>query len=397
MARLWKSWFHKTPHSLEEVRKEVTVLAEKAPIPLLWMFGKTGSGKTSIVRFLTGADDAIIGEGYRPQTKCSRRYDFPTAEEPLLSFLDTRGLGEAAYDPAKDIESFSNSTQLILVVVRIGDHALEPILEPLKRIRESNPGRTVLLILTCLHQVGLSTQLTTENDPFEKNSSHSHLSEQERAAIPENLRVLIDSKTEQFEGLYDILIPIDLTHPDDGFIDPDFGGDRLKHSIVTALPNAYRQSLIALDSGTKGGQSSVRQQKSRWQVLASSSLAATAGAVPLPWLDIPAVLAIQTHMAYKIAEIYDQEISPANWAVLSGAVGGRVAVQLAVRELWKLIPFVGVALGAASSFAFTYALGMSWDWYFANVRKGRVPSAEQLQEVFREQLLAGRKLWGLQR
>lgn len=397
MARFWKSWFQETPHPLEEVRKEVSAIAEKAPIPLLWMFGKTGSGKTSIVRYLTGADDAIIGEGYRPETKCSRRYDFPTAEEPLLSFLDTRGLGEAVYDPTKDIESFSSSTQLILVVVRVGDQALEPVIEPLKLIRQSNPGRTVLLILTCLHQVGLPEQLTSDNDPFNKDAAQDHLTDDERQAIPANLRILIDSKAKQFEGLYDVLVPIDLTHPDDGFIDPDFGGDRLKSCIVAALPNAYRQSLIALDSGSKGTQSSARQQKSRWQVLASSSLAATAGAVPLPWVDIPAVLAIQTHMAYRIAEIYDQEISPANWAVLSGAVGGRVAVQLGLRELWKLIPFVGVAMGAAASFAFTYALGMSWDWYFANIRKGRVPSSEQLQEVFKQQLLQGRKLWGLQR
>jgi uncharacterized protein (DUF697 family)/predicted GTPase len=397
MARFWKNWFRATPHSLEDVRKEVSALAEKAPIPLLWLFGKTGSGKTSIVRYLTGADDAIIGEGYRPQTKCSRRYDFPTTEEPLLSFLDTRGLGEAVYDPTKDIESFSNTTQLVLVVVRVNDHALVPVIEPLKQIRQSNPERTILLILTCLHQVGLPSQLTSENDPFEKDTIRDHLSDKERQAIPENLRLLIDSKIKQFEGLYDVLVPIDLTHPEDGFIDPDFGGDRLKNCIVTALPNAYRQSLIALDSGLKSDHSSERQRRARWQVLASSSLAATAGALPLPWLDIPAVLAIQTHMAYKIAEIYEQEISAANWAVLTGAVSGRVAVQIALRELWKFIPFVGVAAGAATSFAFTYALGMSWDWYFANVRKGRVPSTAQLQEVFKQQLQQGRKLWGLQR
>ncbi len=56
-----------------------------------------------------------------------------------------------------------------------------------------------------------------------------------------------------------------------------------------------------------------------------------------------------------------------------------------------------MAASAAASFAFTYALGMSWDWYFADVRNGRVPSAEQLQQVFAEQLAQGRKLWGVQK
>jgi len=44
-----------------------------APIPLLWLFGKTGSGKSSIIRMLTGATEAEIGNGFRPQTKSSMR------------------------------------------------------------------------------------------------------------------------------------------------------------------------------------------------------------------------------------------------------------------------------------------------------------------------------------
>jgi len=115
--------------------------------------------------------------------------------------------------------------------------------------------------------------------------------------------------------------------------------------------------------------------------------------VPVPWVDIPAVLGIQTHLAIKIAGIYEQEITPARWAVLSSAAGSRIAIRLALRGALKFIPMVGMAVGAAASFAFTYAMGMSWDWYFADLRRGNVPTADQLQQVFADQLRRGHELW----
>ena len=48
-----------------------------------WLLGKTQSGKTSIIRYLTGADDAVIGSGFRPCTKTSRQFQFPSPEAPL--------------------------------------------------------------------------------------------------------------------------------------------------------------------------------------------------------------------------------------------------------------------------------------------------------------------------
>ena len=199
-------------------------------------------------------------------------------------------------------------------------------------------------------------------------------------------------KSSQFVGQYDAIIPIDLTPVEDGYANPDFGGDRLKNAILAKLPHAYRQALLALNQ-PDDHQLSKLQRKSRWQVLTSSALAATAGVVPLPWVDIPAVLAIQAHMATRIATIYDQEITPARWALLSSAAGTRIAIRLAVREILKFIPLVGMAVGAAGAFAFTYALGMSWDWYFANLQKGHVPSANDLKEVFAKQLQRGHALW----
>ncbi|MFN7845192.1 MAG: GTPase family protein [Pirellula sp.] len=146
--------------STEDLKKELETVRNRASIPTLWLFGKTGSGKSSIVRRLTGSTDAKIGQGFRPETKFSRRYDFPNGEETLLRFLDTRGLGEAYYDPSEDIESFHSSSHLVLVTVRIVDHALDSLVKPLQQIRKASPDRPVLLVLTCLHEASPERDLS---------------------------------------------------------------------------------------------------------------------------------------------------------------------------------------------------------------------------------------------
>ncbi len=389
MANSWWNWRGPTPPVDSKYEKQRETLLASAPIPAIWMFGKTGSGKSSVVRFLTGAEAATIGEGYRPETSTSRRFDFPDSDGPLLTFIDTRGLAEASYDPSQDIERFSTSTQLMIVTVRAADHALESILTPLRHIRRSLPERPILLVVTCLHEATGTIDLSDGPDPFAESMGAV------RAAVPAALETLLAEKRTQFTGLHDAIIPVDLTQLEDGFAEPHFGGDRLKAAILDQLPHAYRQALLALSRVGRDGHdgTAARQTKARRQVLASSALAATAGAVPMPWVDIPVVLGIQTHLAMKVAKIYDQEITAARWAVLSSAAGSRVAMRLALRGVLKFIPFAGMAVGAASSFAFTYALGMSWDWYFADLRNGNVPSPEQLQRIFADQLRRGHELW----
>src|SRR2546426_7819562 len=98
-------------HKLDELRK-------KTPVPVFWLFGKTQSGKTSLIKFLTGADQAEIGQGFQPCTRYSRLYEFPTAEAPLLKFLDTRGVDEPGYDPTEDLAQYGAQAHVVLVTVK---------------------------------------------------------------------------------------------------------------------------------------------------------------------------------------------------------------------------------------------------------------------------------------
>src|SRR3954470_12675873 len=92
----------------ENARKRAQAIA-----PVVWLLGKTGAGKTAIIAALTGDPRAEVGQGFEPCTRTAAFYDVPR-EVPLLRFLDTRGLGEADYDPLKDIAWSEEQSHLVL-------------------------------------------------------------------------------------------------------------------------------------------------------------------------------------------------------------------------------------------------------------------------------------------
>src|SRR5262249_47268642 len=126
------------------LQKRLEELRHKTPVPVFWLFGKTQSGKTSIIKFLTGADDAEIGHGFRPCTRFSRQNESPTAEAPLPTFLDPRGVDEPGYDPAEDLARFDALAHVMVVTAKEMDHALENVLGHLERIRHGARSRPVV-------------------------------------------------------------------------------------------------------------------------------------------------------------------------------------------------------------------------------------------------------------
>ena len=125
------------------IQQQLDHLRDHLPVPVFWLFGKTQSGKTSIIKYLTGADRAEIGKGFQPCTRFSSLYQFPTPEAPLAMFLDTRGLDEPGYDPAEDLARFNNEAHVVVVVVKALDHAQENVIKHLRTLRQAQPrGRS---------------------------------------------------------------------------------------------------------------------------------------------------------------------------------------------------------------------------------------------------------------
>ena len=385
-GRMAGDW--QTPLSQEEFEAQRLAIAAATPVPVMWLFGKTQAGKTAVVHHLTGADRAQIGDGFRPTTKHSFAYDFPDADEPLIRFLDTRGVGEADYDAAEDVAAFDADTHLILVVARVADRAQETVIGPLRRIRAASPQRPVLLVATCLHEAYPGKQHPVP-DPF---GAPLRTAADVPADLPGKLGTLLAEQMERFDGLCDACVPVDLTKPDDGFEQVDFGGERLKAAIAELLPEAYRESLLRFEEAM-GQLSDLHLRRVMPTVVASSSLAATAAGVPTPWIDLPVVAGIQIDMVRRIAKMYGQQAGTKEFLSVAGAIGGRMVMRQLFRETLKIIPGVGMAANAALSYAYTFALGRACCWYFGEIRAGHAPDAAELKHVFREQLGMARSLW----
>ncbi|HEX3149143.1 MAG TPA: DUF697 domain-containing protein [Gemmataceae bacterium] len=356
---------------------------KRAPTPVFWLFGRTQSGKTSIVKHMTGATDAEIGSGFRPCTRFSREYPFPNAEAPLLDFLDTRGLDEPGYDPEEDLNQFNNRAHVIVVTVKVTDHAQENVERHLKTIRAAKPGRPVILALTCLHEAYPQRQ-HPQPYPFKETLYPD--------GLPQDLLRSIAAQHERFKPLVDDIIPIDLTRPEEGFDDPNYGGQELHQSILKHLPAALRQTLLTLDESTHEFRDAALK-RAMPLVLSYSTLAAGAGAIPVPFVDLLLIPGIQAKMVQALADSYGQPMTKERFWEIASSIGSGVVARQAAREAAKVIPGIGAAAGAALAWGLTYALGRAFCQYFQSIREGHVPDPAELKQLFDTELAKAGRLW----
>jgi uncharacterized protein (DUF697 family)/predicted GTPase len=367
----------------EQLHRHLENLRQRLPVPVIWLLGKTQSGKTSIIKYLTGADAAEIGQGFRPCTRFSRLYEFPSVAAPLVKFLDTRGLDEPGYDPTEDLAQFDSQAHVVVITVKALDHAQENVLRHARTIRQSRPGRPMLLALTCLHEA-----YPQQQHPLQ----YPYGTDREEAEVPEDLRRSLAEQRRRFGGLVNHVVPIDLTPPEEGFDEPNFGGGQLRQALLDALPAAYRQTLTTLEEATRELKD-IYARHAIPIILGYSSLAATAGAIPIPWVDLFILPGIQTQMIRRLAQYYGQPLSAGRFLELASSLGVGILVRQGVRELVKLIPVVGSVAGAALAGTSSYALGKAFCFYYSAVHEGHVPRPEELRHYYKEQLIEAERLW----
>jgi uncharacterized protein (DUF697 family) len=379
-----------------EVQRHLEQLRPHIPVPVFWLFGKTQSGKTTLIKYLTGSSDAEIGQGFRPCTRFSREYVFPTPEAPILSFLDTRGLDEPGYDPAEDIARFRDRAHVVIVTVKAMDHAQENALKHLRAIRRDQPQRPIVLVLTCLHEAYPQQQ----HAPYEEVASGGWRVEGEEPASPTALPLppaspLARSLTEQqqrFEGLVDRVVPVDITPPEEGFGVPDYGGEALKAVLLDVLPAAYRQTFLTVEEANRSLRDLYARNATPY-ITFYSLLATTAGAIPVPWVDLLILPGIQTRMVHHLARLYGQPFKGKHVAELGGTLGMGMLARQGIREVMKFIPYVGSVAGGALAGASTFALGKAACFYYSGVQKGHAPTPAEIRRYYADQFAAIQKSW----
>ena len=368
-----------------ELQRRLQQARQSLPVPVFWLLGKAQSGKTSLVRALTGSSRAEIGSGFRPCTRTARLYAFPSEEECFLRFLDTRGLGDADYDPAEDMRQFEKQAHLLIVVTKAMDHAQQGVLAALRSILKAHPRWPVIVAQTSLHEgyPGPETR-HVEPYPFAQFPYPAH--------VPHDLARSLAAEREWFADWPVRFVPVDFTLPEDGYEPASYGLDALWSAIEEVLP----VGLWAMLRESREARRLLRDQRfrtARPHVVFYALAAGGAGAVPVPMIDIPLVLAIQTKLFHTIASIYEQPMSPQRMAEVSSALGVSFLGRQGLRELLKLIPVPGLGSGVAGLYAAasTFALGSALCEYFSRVLDGDVPDRKAIRKLYAEEFRKGER------
>lgn len=350
---------------------------------VVWLLGKVQSGKSSIIKALTGENKIAIGEGFAACTKRSFVYDFPK-DTPLIRFMDTRGLEEADYDATEDIDWCEEQAHLLIAVMRAPDQDQETIVQAIRDIRKRHPDWPVIVAQTTLHELYPTGISHTEPYPFHKAELN--------AEIPDGVSRALALQQSYFKNIAGnapiIFVPIDFTLEEDGFETQNYGLEALEDAIQKTAP----LSLLSLKRQQAAPQQNELSNAAHPHIVGYSAAAAAADLMPA--LGAIAVPAIQAKLLHSLAQIYDIEWTRQRLAEFAGALGvgagARYALGFAARQLGKLIPgygqTAGAALAASMSFAATYALGIAASAYLGRLKLGEQLEEAEIAEIYAKAL-----------
>lgn len=391
----WTNYWEQLRTALLEPRVDENLLEAslrearaKMPVPVLWLLGKTQAGKTSIIRALTGSAAAEIGNGFQPCTRNSRFYDFP-ADIPIVRFLDTRGLGEVAYDPGDDIQYCESQAHLLVAVMKVADINQAAVFEVLHAIRQRHPEWPVLIAQTGLHEL------------YPNGHGHVHPWPYEDDPLPEtlplDLRRALQAQRDALKKLPGFApmhwVAVDLTLPEDGFEPHDYGLEALWQAIESLTSLGLQHQL----SGDKEVHD-LYARTAHQHIVGYSLTAAGLGALPV--VDLVAVSAVQAKLLHSLALLYGQYWDRSTITEFLGLVGAGIAsgflTRVLSRAVVKVIPFwgqtIGAVWGASSSGATTYALGKAAIYFFAKRKDGLKVDQKTLRRIYAQELEQGTSL-----
>lgn len=337
---------------------------ETSDLPVLWLLGKTGAGKSSLIQALTHLTTVEVGNGFAPCTQASLAYDFPQGQ-PILRFLDTRGLGEASYDPTEDIEVCSEQGHVLVIVAKIDEPEQSAVVNALKNIRKIKKFKHLLIVHTAVNR----------NPEADKMRMIAHNQAQFEAAWGQ-------------ENIQSIAVDFDCDSQE------YFHRNELIDILSDMLPIV---GLMLKDQGYASAEEKNFNQLQN-EILWYAGVASASDLVPA--VGLVSVPAIQAKMFHSLANQYGLEWDKRMLAEFIGTLGTSFSVQygikLGIRQLVKIIPVYGQTVGAVSaaamSFGTTYGLGRAACYYFHHKANNENLDKTMIQELYKRAFDQGTKV-----
>jgi len=366
-------WFRVSDSQMAEILERVRA---QLPTTEALLIGKPQSGKSSIVRGMTGVSAEIVGQGFRPHTQHTQRYSYPSNDLPLLIFTDTVGLGDVSQETegiiqelSGDLQEESRGARVLILTVKINDFATETLRKIAEELRQKYPDIPCLLVVTCLHEV---YPINTENHPVYPPDF-------------QELNRAFGAIQEGFKGWYDRAVLIDFTLEEDGYTPVFYGLEGLRDGLADLLPDAEARAIYQLLEREVGEEiGTIYRDVARRYILAFSIMAAAIAAVPLPLATMPVLTAVQVSLVTILGKLYGQTLTPSQAGGVVSAIAGGFLAQAIGRELVKFVPGLGSAIAASWAATYTFSLGETACVYFGDLMGGKKPDPQKIQAVMRE-------------
>jgi small GTP-binding protein len=122
-----------------------------------------------------------------------------------------------------------------------------------------------------------------------------------------------------------------------------------------------------------------RRRIARGVIRNASILNMFIGMEPIPFLDIPLLLASQVRLTLRIASIYGEDMGPGRAKELITTIGGGVLLRFATQQALKFLPGPGWIISGGIAAAGTWAMGQVAVAYFESRKR---LSATQMRELY---------------
>ena len=351
----------------------------------------------------------MVGQGFRPHTQHTTRYAYPNDDLPLLTFVDTVGLGDGRQsmddivqelekaiegpidrqkdqqrDQQKDQQAQQLSSRILIVTVKVGDFATDSLRTMVRAMRSRFPQVPCLLAITCLHEAYPTQILQHPLYPPDAQPGYESIA---RAAS----QIRAD-----FAGLFDASVLVDFTLDEDEFDPVLYGLDAFVTAIGNLLPEAESRAIaqLAQNRDISPQLSDLYRSVGRRMIVPFSIAAATCAAVPLPLATMPVLTGIQISMITVLGQLYGQVLTPGQAGGLVSTIAGGFLAQTIGRELVKLIPGFGSVIAASWATAYTWALGEAACVYFGDLMGGKTPDPKRIQQVMKTSFDEARSRFG---
>lgn len=364
---------------LEAVRQQL-------PTTEVILIGKPQAGKSSIVRGMTGQPADIVGQGFKPHTRSTQQYPYPSAELPLLIFTDTVGLGDVERDPAGIIEDLTQTlkrdaarSRIFVLTIKITDFANDSLRQVITQLKKDFPHIPCLLALTSLHELYPSP--TTDHPDYPPQF--------------EAITRATQTAETNFQNLSDRTLLLDFTLEEDGYDPVYYGLPALRQALDELLPQAQAQAIHQLLSSDAQGKAigDLYRRVARHYISAFAVMAGIVAAVPLPFATMPVLTSLQISMVVALGRVYNQTLTFGQALSVIGALAGGFFAQAIGRELIKFIPGIGAVVATSWAVGYTWALGEGACVYFGDLMAGKKPDPEAIQALMGETFQQAKQDW----